>query len=451
LAVPFSQPLLSARLAVLILLAGLSVIVHLMPGVVSAAGGNIQVVETAEEVDFPGNVDLSLTAEGDAEIVEVRLFFRTSGSPFWAYAYPDFDPASRITASLNLTGEVPTYLPPGTELEYYYEITDSLGNVLRTDARMLVYSDTRFDWQETKVGPLTLMYYDQSDSRVQRLAERLEADMERLGQLLQLDSPDEIKGVIYSTRDDTLAAFPQQSRTTTEQHTFQGFAFPEQGLFLGLGLDRGLIIHEAAHLMFGQVMGRDALPTPSWLNEGFASYADPFATVYSGDSLSSRSNPLRSMITLSGTPTSINTFYQKSLSVVAFLIDDLGEANFQTFLDRLSKGDTVDEALTTVYGFDIDGLDVRWAGEAPGQPAPPPAPPGNNQPSPFLFLDAWLLGGLAVLVLVAVSVQKGARRIRPAGAPQEGLQPWEDPDLLDDDYDDGSFWNDDDDSRPFSR
>ncbi|HAA95060.1 MAG TPA: hypothetical protein DCE26_05140, partial [Dehalococcoidia bacterium] len=163
MAVPFSQPLLSARLAVLILLAGLSVIVHLMPGVVSAAGGNIQVVETAEEVDFPGNVDLSLTAEGDAEIVEVRLFFRTSGSPFWAYAYPDFDPASRITASLNLTGEVPTYLPPGTELEYYYEITDSLGNVLRTDARMLVYSDTRFDWQETKVGPLTLMYYDQSD------------------------------------------------------------------------------------------------------------------------------------------------------------------------------------------------------------------------------------------------------------------------------------------------
>ncbi len=73
MAVPFSQPLLSARLAVLILLAGLSVIVHLMPGVVSAAGGNIQVVETAEEVDFPGNVDLSLTAEGDAEIVEVRL------------------------------------------------------------------------------------------------------------------------------------------------------------------------------------------------------------------------------------------------------------------------------------------------------------------------------------------------------------------------------------------
>ena len=62
---------------------------------------------------------LSVTAEGDSEIVEVRLFYRTVGSTVWAYAYPEFVPANRITASLNLTGETSTYLPPGTEVEYY--------------------------------------------------------------------------------------------------------------------------------------------------------------------------------------------------------------------------------------------------------------------------------------------------------------------------------------------
>ena len=44
-----------------------------------AAGGDIEVVATGEDVKFPGNVDLSVTAEGDAGIVEVRLFYRTVG------------------------------------------------------------------------------------------------------------------------------------------------------------------------------------------------------------------------------------------------------------------------------------------------------------------------------------------------------------------------------------
>ncbi len=65
-------------------------------------------------------------------------------------------PANRITASLNLTGEVSRYLPPGTEVEYYYEIRDSLGNMLQTDPTVVVYEDTRFDWEEIKIGPLTL-------------------------------------------------------------------------------------------------------------------------------------------------------------------------------------------------------------------------------------------------------------------------------------------------------
>ena len=124
----------TVRRAVILPLAGVFLVALLTASVLtvsslSAAGGDIEVVETSEEVDFPGNVDLSVTAQGDADIVEVRLFYRTVGSRIWAYAYPDFVPSKRITASLNLTGEVSTYLPPGTEVEYYYEITDSEGNV----------------------------------------------------------------------------------------------------------------------------------------------------------------------------------------------------------------------------------------------------------------------------------------------------------------------------------
>ncbi|MCS5666361.1 MAG: peptidase MA family metallohydrolase, partial [Dehalococcoidia bacterium] len=261
--------------------------------------------------------------------------------------------------------------------------------------------------------------------------------------LLQLDQPDDIKGVIYSRHSHTLEAFPPQSRTTTEQQTFQGFAFPERGLFLGLGMARGLIVHESAHLLFDQAIGATALPAPSWLDEGFASYMDPSVKVFSGGSLSSRTNSLRAMNTVTGTPHAIGTFYQKSLSVVAFMIDEFGEEKFQRFIGQLSNGNTVDVSLLSAYGFDVDGLDALWAGQSTvSDPPAPSAPDRTNQqngPSAIVFFNSWLLGGLIILVLGALFIQFIASKLRPASQTEEFLQPWEDPDL----------WDDEEDGRPY--
>ena len=426
----------------LLALLGALLIVLIPAPNVSAAGGEIQIVSTSEDIDFPGKVNLSVTAKGDADIVGVRLLYRTVGNRVWSYAYPNFVSASQITASLNLAGEVSAYMPPGTEVEYYYEISDSQGNAIRTEPTVMEYEDTRFNWAETVVGPLTLRYYDQPDSRVSAVVKLLESDFSRLLRLLQLDQPDDIKGVIYSRRSHTLEAFPRQSRTTTEQKTFQGFAFPERSLFLGLGMDRGLIVHESAHLLFDQAIGATALPAPSWLDEGFASYMDPSVKVFSGGSLSSRTNSLRAMNTVTGTPHAIGTFYQKSLSVVAFMIDEFGEEKFQRFIGQLSNGNTVDVSLLSAYGFDVDGLDALWAGQSTvSDPPAPSAPDRTNQqdgPSAIVFFNSWLLGGLIILVLGALFIQFIASKLRPTSQTEEGLQPWEGPNL----------WDDEDDGRP---
>ena len=427
----------------LLTLLGALLIVLIPAPNVSAAGGEIQIVSTSEDIDFPGKVNLSVTAKGDADIVGVRLLYRTVGNRVWSYAYPNFVSASQITASLNLAGEVSAYMPPGTEVEYYYEISDSQGNAIRTEPTVVEYEDTRFNWAETVVGPLTLRYYDQPDSRVSAVVKLLESDFSRLLRLLQLDQPDDIKGVIYSRRSHTLEAFPRQSRTTTEQKTFQGFAFPDRRLFLGLGMDRGLIVHESAHLLFDQAIGATALPAPSWLDEGFASYMDPSVKVFSGGSLSSRTNSLRAMNTVTGTPHAIGTFYQKSLSVVAFMIDEFGEEKFQRFIGQLSNGNTVDVSLLSAYGFDVDGLDALWAGQSTvSDPPAPSAPDRTNQqngPSAIVFFNSWLLGGLIILVLGALFIQFIASKLRPASQTEEFLQPWEDPDL----------WDDEEDGRPY--
>jgi hypothetical protein len=418
------------------LAAGLTLVLLLSTAALPAlaSGGGIKVMEDRWEIKFPGHVAFDLTAEADQQVVEVRLFYRLAGSPIWAYAYPDFEPARRVAASFNLKTGGAGFLLPFTRLEYYYVIRDAQGNVYKTPPTALEYADTRFQWQQTRIGPLVLMHHDLQPSRVTEVSQKVKVDLQRLSELLQVDTGRPIKGIIYNQRSAAEDAFPRQSRTITEQHVFEGFAFPQRGLFVGLGLQPRLIIHESAHLLLHQTLGPDALPVPAWLDEGFASYVEPGSAPYSGESLSSLGLPLEAMSTIPGTPRAIGTFYLKAESVVAYLVEEHGAEPFQDFLGQLRAGHPVGEALAATYGFDIPGLEALWAANAGGLPAPAPGSPGR--PSPFLYFDSWTIGALALGVMAVLLVRYGIGKLRANSEPGEGLQPWEDPDLLDRHWDD---------------
>ena len=96
----------------------------------------------------------------------------------------------------------------------------------------------------------------------------------------------------------------------------------------------------------------------------------------------------------------------------------------------------MDTSLITVYGFDVDGLDARWGSQSTVSDTPAPSAPErtnqNEGPSAIVFFNSWLLGGLIIVVLAALFIQFIASKLRPAAQTEEGLQPWEDPDLWDD-------------------
>ena len=458
-------------------LAVLLVAVAQRPFPALAAGGSIKVVDSRQEVNYPVGVGLSLTVESEAEIAEVRVYYRPVGSRRWAYAYADFDRGSRIVATQSIPVRESTYIAPGADVEYFYEIKDVNGNVFRTDRATVEYLDWRFDWRRVNIGPLELLYHDIDDSRMEGASRRLREDLRRVEELLRLETPKGFKGVIYNRYDDANDAFPVQSQTTTDHGTFAGYAFPEQGVFLGNGLDRRIIVHESAHMMFRDALGNGAVDVPDWLNEGFATYVEPNVRVRSSSELYHRTPHVRAMGSLSGTPETIPLFYQKSVSVVAHLIEEYGEDNFRRLLDGIASGQTIEAALVNVYGFDDHGLDASWAGQpipepvqnlkpqhrpqptavaerpdsglnssantgqqeetsttpvglsrstqAPPQPrrensplaqptSAPPAPPERQRegPSPFVFIDVWVLAGVALLAAGAVFARFVYNRLR---------------------------------------
>ena len=406
------------------------------------SGAGIRVVSSQVENNFPKEVVLRLTAEAETNIVLVRLNYRSAYSGVWSYANLDFPPGRHVSANFIIATSGASFLVPGTRIEYAYVIRDSLGNTLTTDVSVAEYTDNRFSWEEAQIGPLTLLYHDIPRTQVDELVADLEPEISHLLDLLSLDpaldkTPGQalpIRGFIYNHRGEAEDAFPQYSRTTTKQQVFHGFAFSPQGVFVGIGLRPRLIVHESTHLLLAQAMSGRTEPLPAWLEEGLASYLEPDSRPYDGRSLSGRTLPLRFMDSVSGTPMEITNFYRKSESVVAFLVEQSveedGLAAFQDFLIALQSDNSIEQALAGTYGFGVDDLERRWATSGRGPAAPPPGSESVGPPSPFIYLDTWLIGGLAVLVLGMVLVKYLVGKLRPSdGLEEEGLQPWEDPDL----------------------
>ena len=359
-----------ATLGLLLIIATSLAVTGLGPSPVRAAGGEIRVLEIGQQVNYPSGVVVTVDVESESEVAEVRVYYRTVGARRWGYAYAEFQPGARVVATRSIPVRESTYIAPGADVEYYFEIRDVQGNVLRTDSTVVEYLDQRFDWKRVGIGPLQLVYHDIRDNRIEDVAPVIQEDLRRVEDLLQLEHTVGFKGVIYNSYADANAAFPVQSQTTTDHGTFAGYAFPEQGVFVGQGLDRRIIVHESAHLMLRQALDNKNVEMPDWLNEGFATYMEPGVRVRSSSELYQRTPHLKAMKSLSGTPETIPLFYQKSVSVVAHLIERYGEDRFRLLIGEIAGSNSIDRALLNVYGFDDHGLDNSWAG------LPIPAPVG---------------------------------------------------------------------------
>lgn len=65
----------------------------------------------------------------------------------------------------------------------------------------------------------------------------------------------------------------------------------------------------------------------------------------------------------------------------------------------------------------------------PDESLSPQAQQEPQPPSPLLYLDIWLFGGLILLVMAVVGLKYLWKALQPDNRdPAEGLQPWEDPD-----------------------
>ena len=337
----------------------------------TAWGEGEEILILSEDVvsEFNENITFKIKASGPDPIDEIRVFLKSLGSERSTYRYLDIARGEVADGEyvMNLRGT--NYRPPGTIIRYSYEIRDVAGRVLRTDDREHLYLDESLEWESVSEGLLTVYYYgDFVEKRARTVLEASQMTLDNMGKLLGILPEEPIRIVSYSNYRDMSRGLPFRSQAVREELETQGQAWTDERVLLVLSSGptvTGIASHEFTHILVAEAAGRFVAAVPAWLNEGLAEYGNVDPTPIYGRALAyavytRRLKPLWYLQSLGGEPDDILIGYGHGVSVVTYLIDRYGDGKIADVMAEIKQGDTVDEALQTVYGFDQFGLDSEW-------------------------------------------------------------------------------------------
>lgn len=357
---------------------------------------NLRVVEPASALaqadltsnqatlDFPQAISFHASFTAPVEIKSATLQYgdqeETCGQVV-AKAYPQITPGTTVTADWTWDMRQSGSLPPGAQIWWKWTFTDANDQEISTDQQTVTWLDQVHSWQTLSQGDVRLHWYENSQSFAQDLLTTAYNGLARVETDAGLSTDQPIDLYIYANNQDMKDAILYEPSWTG------GEAFPEHNIVIigigpsDLGWGRRAIVHELTHVIVGHLTFTCLGGVPTWLNEGLAVYSEGDLEVASKTQLDDaiQSDTLLSVRSLSGNFSEVadkaNLSYGESYSLVKFLLSTYGRDKMTALLLGLRDGETPDEALKAVYGFDVDGLEDAWRASVGAKPRPAGAQP----------------------------------------------------------------------------
>lgn len=366
------------------------VVFLLQPMAAVGAAPLSQAGENAASLDFPNTITFTAELQAPAGVASVTLEYGTRQSTCGeviAKAFPDFTPGTSAQVEWTWDMRQGGGLPPGAVIWWRWRVTDSAGAETVTPEKTVTWLDSLYDWQVLDGGPLRLHWYGRDRAFVQEMMaaglDGLKYNEEQSG--LKTDMPIDL--YLYPNYDDMREAILYEPSWTG------GMAFPEHNVVImgtsGSDSDwnQSTVVHELTHVLVGHLTFSCLSIMPTWLNEGLAVYSEGGLDAASAAQLQEAIDadtllPVRSLSAgFSEVADKAYLSYSQSYSIVKFLIETHGQAKMSALLESLKTGMAVDEALTSTYGFDADGLEDAWRQSIKAAPRAASAQP-TAQPSP---------------------------------------------------------------------
>jgi len=348
-------------------------------GVRNDKGSDILVLDNSVEIRFPQELVFRLESQSPTDITDIRLHYQVDKMNYakiTSKGWPTFTPAARIKSSWTWDMRKAS-LPPGATVIYWWTIEDRAGNRFDTSPNTVQFDDNRYHWQtlttgsSTESGKLSLFWYEGDNSLAQALLEACEQGLARLVRDIGVYPENSLKIYVYASSNDLQGAmiFPMEWTG--------GAAFTEFGI-IAIGISPGQIdwgkralVHELTHLIVHQASFSPYGELPAWLDEGLAMNNEGVLNLFQDDPYlqswlkkaitEDKLISVRSLCSpFSAEAEKAYISYAESYSLVKYLLDNYGQEEMLNLLILFKQGNTYDEALSQVYGFDIEGFDARW-------------------------------------------------------------------------------------------
>ncbi|GAF87795.1 unnamed protein product, partial [marine sediment metagenome] len=129
------------------------------------------VTDEGVENRFPDDIEFRVSAQSDQPIEKVRIHYTVLPDGTTASGVPEFEPGTSVSTSFTLAANEPPriYLPPGTRIEYYWEVQDAVGNTAITPQASIVYEDVRFEWSTLDADGVIIHFYSGSEEDAQAM------------------------------------------------------------------------------------------------------------------------------------------------------------------------------------------------------------------------------------------------------------------------------------------
>ena len=320
--------------------------------------------------DYPFTIHFELFATHSVEIESVTLVYGLNGrscqqsSIRQQVATPESTTVFAFWAwDLFESGA----LPPGVTVWWEWELLDVEGNLFTIERQEQLIEDNNHDWRSARSGDVSVYWYVGDNSFGQTLLREATDSLERLDTELGLPAIEPVSLWFYPT-----ASAVRQVIFDVPEWT-GGVAFPEYNVtVLGVGpgeLDWAsrIVPHELTHLVEGMLtFNCRGTRLPTWLSEGLARYGEgelaPSDVTQVELALQSGRLPtLRSLSNgFSAFSDSASEAYAQSGHAVKYLVDTYGAEQMNDLLLTIQSGQTIDDALLTVYGLDTNGVDAAW-------------------------------------------------------------------------------------------
>ncbi len=373
----------------LILFVSILILVCLLHPAPGTANSTLTISEDKIVSDFPNKLTFRLSLSSTKQIREIKLLYRTNGASCQssvARQTIEFTPAASVAVEWEWDFTRAGVLPPGAEIYWQWQITDSDGDTQVTDEQSYLVNDPRHTWNLLTSGQVNLQWYDGNASFGRSLVNIASQSLDRLAKDAGVRPTGQIWITIYPTVEEL------QEVDIHSSEWAGGLAYTEyNSSIIAIGSDEltwasSVIPHEVAHLVTESVIFNcKGVWLPTWLGEGLSMYAEgPIDQIYIDMVTSalekSELPPLRRLDSgFSSISSEASLSYGHSGMVVTYMIDKYGAQKMADLLEAVKSGQVTNKALQGVYGKDTDAMEAEWRISLGFDPQPTPVPTSSSK------------------------------------------------------------------------